>query len=306
VEPSDDRGAGDNSLTGVACPSTNYCEAVGQYANGSRTAPLIESWDGSAWRLDKGASGTTGGSTLTGIACISESSCTAVGSYNDNYVSKTLVESWNGSKWSIMSSPNEDNKYAEQLNGIDCAKVSFCTAVGSYDTSKGVERTLVETWNGKKWSIVKSPNDAKKDNVLASVDCPKVDDCIAVGSYRTSDEVVQPLAESWNGSRWTIVPSPAGSGGYNALYGLSCVNGSSCTAVGVSDAGVDQTLIEAFDGSEWSTVSSPNEGTLGDSLSGVSCSSASSCTAVGTVVTGPEYSTDTFAEQESGGTVKRS
>ena len=71
--------------------------------------------------------------------------------------------------------------------------------------------------------------------------------CIAVGLYDTPEPypqirtAYQTLIESWNGSAWSIVPSPNASQ-INLLLGVSCSSSSTCTAVGYY--GSSQTLIE--------------------------------------------------------------
>src|SRR5258705_465185 len=44
-------GTKDNSLLGVACPSTTSCQAVGYFQSGPQAQALIESWDGTGWSL---------------------------------------------------------------------------------------------------------------------------------------------------------------------------------------------------------------------------------------------------------------
>jgi hypothetical protein len=86
----------------------------------------------------------------------------------------------------------------------------------------------------------------------------------------------------WNGSVWSIVPSPNASNGENSLQSVSCVSASECVAVGYIDTGSTyETLAMVWNGSVWSIVPSPNAGTNGDLLLAVSCMSASDCLAVG-------------------------
>ena len=194
-----------------------------------------------------------------------------------------------------MSSPNE-GKHSSVLDGINCTSVNSCVAVGTYESPKQIERTLVESWNGSSWSIVSSPNRGKQINVLTSVECSAPQECVAVGFDRNSQDVEQTLVESWNGSAWSIVSSPNGAGD-NFLTGVSCADSDSCASVGYTVNGsVQQTLIEAFNGSGWSIVSSPNEGAVGDNLSGVSCVATPQCTAAGTEYPG-KASSETLVEQ---------
>ena len=96
------------------------------------------------------------------------------------------------------------------------------------------------------------------------------------------------LAESWNGSTWTVVPTPPVGGENSNLDSVSCTSASACTAVGnivyeVGDGGQKEVpLAEQWNGTGWTRKATPKPSAGGaTSLSSVSCTSASSCTAVG-------------------------
>ena len=85
------------------------------------------------------------------------------------------------------------------------------------------------------WSIVASPNrSGQAGNVVNGVSCVSADWCVAVGAYTNGIRGQRSLVEWWNGSSWSIVPSPnAPNGGYaTVLQGVSCVSANSCAAVG--------------------------------------------------------------------------
>jgi len=95
------------------------------------------------------------------------------------------------------------------------------------------------------------------------------------------------LTEVWDGSTWSIVPSPNVSGSiYDYLQAVSCTSTTFCMAVGYEvPGGKIVTLVETFDGGSWSIVPSPNEpGAAHDYLHGVSCQSAGECTLVGAYI----------------------
>lgn len=149
---------------------------------------------------------------------------------------------------------------------------------------------------GGAWTIVSSPNSTPvQPEVLNSVSCTSPTFCMAVGQYAEfpppSNPANQTLIEEWNGTSWSIVPSPSPSqigpnkplpgqvGNY--LNGVSCTSPSFCMAVGydIPSSG-DETLIEAWNGSAWSLVASPDPTGL-DFLDSVSCTSPTFCVAVG-------------------------
>ena len=70
--------------------------------------------------------------------------------------------------------------------------------------------------------------------------------------------IPHPLAESWNGTTWTLVPTPALANTGAGLNGVSCTSPSSCMAVGeFTGIGNEMTLAEAWNGTSWSVVKTP-------------------------------------------------
>src|SRR5271163_4557089 len=81
------------------------------------------------------------------------------------------------------------------------------------------------------WAIVPSPStSATQDNELFGLSCVSASDCWAVG-YTNNDTAFHTLTEQWNGTGWSIVPSPSTSAALdNDLSGVSCVSASDCWA----------------------------------------------------------------------------
>ena len=250
VVPSPSRG---NSLTDVSCVSAAACTAVGSYTTGNAYKTLIESWNGTTWTVVPSPNPGAGYlyHLLNGVSCVSTAACTAVGndSTGSGSPSRTLIESWNGTSWSVMPSaqPGENN----YLNGTSCiAAPAACTAVGS-DLKSGspARTTLIETRNGTTWSVVPSPNRGHRNwDSLYGVSCVSATACTAVGAYQDRP-VNRTLIESWDGTSWSVVPSPnRGPVSYiNDLNGVSCASAAACTAVGsyTNNSGAQRTLIES-------------------------------------------------------------
>ena len=113
-----------------------------------------------------------------------------------------------------------------------------------------------------------------------SVACDSATQCKAVGYSVEGTGVDQALAESWNGTTWSVKPTPNVSTSGATLSSLTCPAANSCKAVGTYDhTGVQKNLIESWNGATWSVVSGPL-GTGPTYLNGVSCRS-SFCVAVG-------------------------
>src|SRR5436305_6479063 len=70
--------------------------------------------------------------------------------------------------------------------------------------------TLVEHWDGFNWSLVLSPNvDGTLSNFLQSVAARSATEVSTAGwSMGIGIETQKTLIERWDGSAWSIVPSP--------------------------------------------------------------------------------------------------
>jgi hypothetical protein len=239
IVPSPNQAAGRlgvNYLDGVSCVSASACTAVGFYWTNSRRVPktLIESWNGTAWTIVPSPSPGTGSNYLSSVSCTSATACTAVGNGTG-----TLIESWNGSTWSVVPSPTPPG--GAVLFSVSCPSVTACTAVGH------AGQTFAESWNGSTWSIVPTPNVGGATNVLDGVFCTSATACTAVGDSQGTGSPARTLVESWDGTAWTIVPSPNAGGARrnNGLGSVSCPTAATCTAVGgYGITGSGKTLIE--------------------------------------------------------------
>jgi hypothetical protein len=163
---------------------------------------------------------------------------------------KTLIERWNGTSWSIVPSPNPGDATDSGLLGVSCVSVTNCTAVGRYLLGEdSPSKTLVERWNGTAWRVVGSANRSAYFNVLTAVSCGSATSCFAVGSSADGQTTPQAtLVESWNGTAFSIVPSPNPPGSTrNFLKGVSCASAANCHAVGGYEARASRyTLVERY------------------------------------------------------------
>src|SRR5438552_2248434 len=128
-----------------------------------------------------------------------------------------------GSVWTVVTSPNAGT--TNFLYSVAAISAFDVWAIGyDYDASNR-QFTLIEHWDGAKWSIVKSPNVPGADkNFLNGVAMVSPTDVWAVGY---SEEGVQgtidaPLIEHYDGRSWSILASPFPKPSqFNALYGIT-------------------------------------------------------------------------------------
>jgi hypothetical protein len=232
-------GGAKSTLNGVVALSPANAWAVGKGRNG---AALAEHWNGTAWAvvqvpIPAGAAS----SQLSGISALSPSNLWAVGSVatvaGTTVQTRTLVEHWNGSTWSIVPSRNATS--SNLLTGVAAIAGSNVWAVGytiTTDGSNQPDRTLIEHWDGTRWSVVASPSPASNDT-LTGVAARSAGDVWAVGTRQDRSGAIpidRTLTEHWNGTTWSVVASPNVGANDNLLNGVSATTGD-VWAVGSSD-----------------------------------------------------------------------
>src|SRR5437667_5332286 len=163
-------------------------------------------------------------------------------------------QSASAADWQIVASPSVGTG-ANSLVGVASAADNDVWAVGwAYNSRLGAYRTLIEHWNGTKWSVVKSHN----ANFLNGIAVVAANDVWAVGQAATGN-TSKTLVEHWDGVAWSVVPSPNVAGNSNILEAISVVSANDIWAVGYStDSNFNIfTLTLHWDGTSWDIVPSP-------------------------------------------------
>ena len=133
-------------LSGVAATSPSNAWAVGYGINGftadpvTLTLPVVEHWNGRAWRIQK--SPTAGGdiqtNRLLGVAAVSSTNAWAVGPP----INGATIEHWNGTSWRLQPSPGAPNDTGWLL-GVAAKSATNLWAVGTTgDPTELVGQTL--------------------------------------------------------------------------------------------------------------------------------------------------------------------
>ena len=191
------------------------------------------------------------------------------------------------SGWALQATPNPVGARNTFLAGVSCTAPTACVAVGYSISTSNAVTTLAEQWNGSAWSILSTPSPlGSVISSLAAVACTSATACTAVGDSFNAANVKSTLDERWNGTTWSVQPTPDPAGTSNStLVGVACSVSTSCIAVGSytkTPSGHHFTLAESWNGIAWSIVTTPNPpANRGASLLSVACSSGSACTAVG-------------------------
>lgn len=218
-----------NMLRAVSAVASNDVWAVGFGASKSNEVgrPLIERWDGDRWSLVRGPKLGRGFGTLNGVVALATDDVWAVGSHDD----ATLIEHWDGTAWTVVPSPN-GNRAESELYAVSATGPDDVWAVGDSYDDRGSD-TLVEHWDGTSWTIVPSLDGPQPNTSLYGVLALDPGNVWAVGS--TYDPVLvayRTFTEHWDGSAWTVVPSPNPGPLYNQLIGVAGLLGGDVWAVG--------------------------------------------------------------------------
>jgi hypothetical protein len=205
----------DAALEDVACVSPTSCIAVGQFGFDllelyTGVAPLIERWDGTAWHLEVSSNANDSLDTeLNAIACPTQDRCVAVGFRRVTGGSySSFAEIRDRGRWRVLRTPDPEGSPDVELADVACPETDRCIAVGSWVSGAHVH-SLVESWDGRRWTIEQSPApEGSTSTVLSAVACPDPQTCYAVGAYERGSPTEHAFSLGWAGGRWTLLSMP--------------------------------------------------------------------------------------------------
>jgi hypothetical protein len=176
----------------------------------------------------------------------------------------------------------------ERVSAVVAAAVALAAGLAGAEAASLVMRLTSEPAGASASAPGRvSVTSASVPGALNAVSCTGPASCTAVGSQVSSGETVS-LAESWNGSRWVVRPTPDPAGGaVLAFDGVSCGTADACLATGSYFLrGNLIPLAEWWNGRRWAAQTVPlPAGAAGGSLIADSCASATSCVATGSYTT---------------------
>jgi hypothetical protein len=267
-----------NTLNAVTALSASDAWAVGYMndnnLNESRT--LTMHWDGIAWSVVKSpnpgsipsCSNSNTGNFINSVAMVASDDVWAVGfSFTCSGPLKPMALHWDGVQWNVVPTPKLISVDNAALNGVLAFASNNVYAVGYHPASNGAVKTLIEHWDGTSWKLVTSPNSNQTGNFLWGLSATSPTDIWAVGDRVAPNTPVETLVLHFDGSKWTVVPSPnpilTGDLSANVLSSVQAVSSTDVTAVGfIRDSATQRTLtlIEHWDGTQWKVIPSPNQG----------------------------------------------
>jgi len=195
-----------------------------------------------------------------------------------------------GAKWTAAPPPPMPTiATGSVLQDVTVLSPNDVWAVGAWWDA--VRHPLAVHWNGTAWSAVPTPDAPTTLDAysLAAVDGIASGDVWAVGSvesHATEPPVTSPLVLHYDGSAWSVAPSPSGpAGSQSALADVDMRTADDGWAVGqTAEAGrAPQPLILRWQSGQWARVATPAIG-ITSRLTSVFAGSADDAWAVGTQI----------------------
>ncbi len=242
IVPSPNPGPDGDNLTGVTVVSADDAWATGYYSNGIQDLPLFEHWNGTAWSVVSVPNVPNGINFVTAISAVSANDVWAVGNTIDDNSGNTeeLILHWDGTQWSVL--PSLPIGQQSTLRAVHAISANDVWAVGTgLGANGGSSRNLALHWNGTAWTQVTVPDvgNSVNANNLDGITALSSDDVYAVGSANGGSlGVPQALIEHWNGTAWSIEPSPANPKATDStsLAAAAAIAPGNVTAVGAADS----------------------------------------------------------------------
>ncbi len=172
-----------------------------------------------------------------------------------------------------------------QLSDASCFHAADCLSVGVRSTKTSLASPVAAKWNGSSWDstgVPLPPGGSRGE--LNSVSC-KTGGCVAVGDY-VSGIHAYPLAEYFNGNKWTVGRQPVAVAGVVTvtLDSISCQSASYCVAVGsytpITPVNRVYALAEVWSGGTWRISRAPSQAPR-SGLDAISCPASNYCVADG-------------------------
>jgi hypothetical protein len=172
--------------------------------------------------------------------------------------------------WAVQATanPGAGGLANDSLASVSASGPSEAWAVGTFQNDNAADAPLAEHRNATTWKSVAIPEPAGMQATLSGVDDISPTDAWAVGTSFPDGLGVTPagltLIEHWNGTAWSIVPSPNPATGIpgdtDVLTSVSGTGASNVWAAGWETNEATDTislLFEHWNGTTWTAVTSP-------------------------------------------------
>jgi hypothetical protein len=240
------------SLVAVSASSATDAWAVG-WRGGYTHIALSEHWNGSAWSVVPGPGSSAKLFALRGVADLSPSSAYAIGT------DPGVAYHWDGTAWRTVTLPDA-SFVASSITAVSATDIWLTGSTSAGATAEAMNFT------GTTWRVVPVQQPSADTAVLNGITAVAANDIWAVGDLRSpSGLAVGTLTEHWDGSAWSIVPSPTPAGTFPVLTAVAARGSGDVYAVGFALAGASggtQGLILRWNGTTWSQDTDPTGSTF--------------------------------------------
>jgi hypothetical protein len=186
------------------------------------------------------------------------------------YYGFQVADHWDGSRWTMIQlamSPDPANEGVD-INQVVALSPHDAWAVGGFSDAHYVlgkvpTGVLVEHWDGTQWSVVPNPDSGVPGALLSALTVVSPGDIWAAGRSDDSAGNQVPLVMHWDGTAWSEVSVPAGTGG-SELGAVTATGPDDIWVVGAqTEPGTQDTalpLAEHWNGTTWTVQQLPDTG----------------------------------------------
>jgi hypothetical protein len=237
------------ALTGISCPGTQLCMAVGLSGTGTAGVVLTTKDAGATWAQ---ASVPTGAIVVTTVACADATDCTAIASDGTTFWSAHSTDF--GRTW--VREGDLPPGFLDAGN-LSCVTGAACLVTGYTATTAGHGQgaIAISTDGGVTWAAATVPAGT---GLVQDAVCATISSCLAVGTTSTTVSAVD-------------------------MFGVACPSRSTCAAVGTNWIGTPVVgtgaVARSDDGGATFAASATEYTPL--ALTSLSCPTTQRCVAVG-------------------------
>jgi hypothetical protein len=231
------------ALSGVSCPKTGDCEAVGGWGLGSGQA-MAEAMARGRWQRavtirPPANAYVRPAAYLSSVSCTAVGQCVAVGGYTDKTGAEVAMAALESKgKWGRAVHVGLPRGAAVSptatLFAVGCAGKVTCEAAGDYTTSDNAQAAFVEQESRGRWrdavQVASLPSGAQRSPStveLGGISCSPLS-CLAVGDYRDKAGALVPMTVLGSGRTWERAKS------FGLPHGAAAGSGQSATLIAVT------------------------------------------------------------------------
>lgn len=168
-------------------------------------SPVAKRWDANTGSWVKTSVPTSNNSPgrLSAVISLPGGKAWAVGSQGNV---EPLVVHWNGTEWTLIPNRLPHSILTAIFASSDA---DVWTAAVRLDPNGFAIARYIEHWNGSNWSVTKLPD--RPDDFIAAIGETSAIDVWAASSYFPTTSIYSelPLLEHYDGTSWSVVPTPA-------------------------------------------------------------------------------------------------